>query len=244
MQLRACNSKVCAHAAEWEALASSLFLVGRPARMGMPGLGFAPMVLPGWGGVGHGCGGIATAQSLVVLDEVGRGTGYMDGLALARSVLGVERHYTVPPPQKNHLRELLLNWGLALTCEATGVTCVHTRSPCLLLVYHVAPDVALFCDSHARSAILRFLHVEVGCRTLSATHFLPLPTLCAKLKGVAAYQLDVTYGSDGIEFYHKVQTCMCCTLPSLNQPHRNPRLAVYQRSPTNASLVASPHPSP
>ena len=94
----------------------------------------------------------ATARSLVVLDEVGRGTGYLDGVTLS-------------------------------------------------------------------AAIHRYLHVEVGARTLSATHFLPLPALLEGLEGVAAYQMDATAApmappaleeaavldeNGGIEYFHKV----------------------------------------
>jgi DNA mismatch repair protein MutS len=79
----------------------------------------------------------ATGRSLVILDEIGRGTSTYDGVSLA--------------------------WG-----------------------------------------ITEYLHDQVGCRTLFATHYHELAQLAEHLPGLRNYNVLVHEAADGIVFLHKV----------------------------------------
>jgi DNA mismatch repair protein MutS len=79
----------------------------------------------------------ATARSLVILDEIGRGTSTYDGLSLA--------------------------W-----------------------------------------AITEYLHDQVGCRALFATHYHELARLAGRLSGLRNYNVRVQEGRDDIVFLHKI----------------------------------------
>jgi DNA mismatch repair protein MutS len=79
----------------------------------------------------------ATARSLVILDEIGRGTSTYDGVSLA--------------------------WG-----------------------------------------ITEYLHDQVGCRTLFATHYHELAQLAERLPGLRNYNVLVHEADDGIIFLHKI----------------------------------------
>jgi len=84
----------------------------------------------------------ATARSLIILDEVGRGTGTADGLAIARAVLEyLVRHVGAKTLFTTHYHEVT---ALASTFEAIGNACLQVRDDAagVRFLYKVLPGVS------------------------------------------------------------------------------------------------------
>ena len=84
----------------------------------------------------------ATARSLIILDEVGRGTGTADGLAIARAVIEhLVRHVRAKTIFTTHYHEVTT---VADTCEAVGNACLQVRDDGgeVTFLYKVLPGVS------------------------------------------------------------------------------------------------------
>jgi DNA mismatch repair protein MutS len=84
----------------------------------------------------------ATARSLIILDEVGRGTGTADGLAIARAVIEyLVRHVRAKTMFTTHYHEVTM---LADTYEAVGNACLQVRDDGgeVTFLYKVLPGVS------------------------------------------------------------------------------------------------------
>jgi DNA mismatch repair protein MutS len=84
----------------------------------------------------------ATARSLIILDEVGRGTGTADGLAIAQAVVEyLVQHVRAKTIFTTHYHEIT---ALAHTDPAIGNACLHVRDTgeAVTFLYKVLPGVS------------------------------------------------------------------------------------------------------
>jgi DNA mismatch repair protein MutS len=146
----------------------------------------------------------ATLRSLIILDEVGRGTGTADGLAIARAVIEyLVRRVRAKTIFTTHYHEVTT---LADTCEAVGNACLQVRDDGgeVTFLYKVLPGVSSHSYgihvarlaglpeevvAHAEallteSVLLPAQMPEVGHHTLSRGNAPTLHPIEARLRGI------------------------------------------------------------
>jgi DNA mismatch repair protein MutS len=118
----------------------------------------------------------ATARSLIILDEVGRGTGTADGLAIARAVLEyLVRHVGAKTLFTTHYHEVT---ALASTFDAISNACLQVRDDAagVRFLYKVLPGVSRHSYG-IHVARLAGLPEEVVRRAADLVVTPPLPVL-------------------------------------------------------------------